>query len=408
MSASSFYMRSNRFQQSSLNSFMIKLCKHIDCTGCTACAGVCIHNAIQMVASDEGFLYPIIDGGLCRECHLCEKTCPVIKVVPLSQPVRSYAAWSLDKKVRTHSSSGGIFSELARFIFQNGGVVVGASLDDSSGIVKHIIVDKFEDIFLIQGSKYVQSIISPEIYRQIRTILHNGRKVLFTGTPCQVAGLISATHNHNNLFTMDIVCHGVPSPKWFQQIHHNVREKIKNFVNYNFRQLSSWSVCPNVNVNVNGKIINRELHGVETCYQDAFLKGYLHRENCYQCRYAGIKRVADVTVADFWGIGTISPISDDYNLGCSLMLVNTSKGEILFKGIQNRIFSEPRDVKETINAGNDQLKEPSYRPAERNNFYIDAFSIPLTKLIEKYELKYTKEPTIWIRFKSKVKYILSQ
>lgn len=385
----------------------IQLCKHTDCSGCATCAGACSYGAIQMVASEEGFLYPRIDEGLCRECHLCEKTCPVINELPLNHPHGCYAAWSLDNKVRTHSSSGGIFSELARYILQDGGVVVGASLDDSSGIVKHVIVDRFENLHLIQGSKYVQSTISPDIFRQVKINLRNGRTVLFTGTPCQVAGIISITHNPDNLFTMDVVCHGVPSPKWFQQIHYNVRNRIKNFVNYNFRQLSSWSVCSNVNVNVNGKIVNRELHGVETCYQDAFLKGYLHRENCYQCRYASIKRAADITVADFWGIGSEKPITDDHKLGCSMMLLNSSKGILLFDGIRSHIYSEPRNVNETIDAGNDQLKQPSHRPAERDTFYLDAYSMSFTELIDKYNLRYNRVPSLWIRIKSKIKHYIT-
>jgi len=163
----------------------------------------------------------------------------------------------------------------------------------------------------------------------------------------------------------------------------------------------------NVNVNVNGKIVNRELHGVETCYQDAFLKGYLHRENCYQCRYASINRAADITVADFWGIGSEKPITDDHKLGCSMMLLNSSKGILLFDGIRSHIYSEPRNVNETIDAGNDQLKRPSHRPAERDTFYLDAYSMSFTELIDKYNLRYNRVPSLWIRIKSKMKHYIT-
>lgn len=386
----------------------IQLCPKESCTGCFACAGVCGRNAITLIESSEGFLYPEIDTRVCVSCHLCQKTCPVLSPVSVNPEGKCYAAWSLDKAIRTHSSSGGVFSELARCIILQKGIVVGASLDDTTGCVNHIIIDKVAELHKIQGSKYVQSKVSAEILKQVKESLRNERKVLFTGTPCQIAGIIAFTKNPSNLYTMDVVCHGVPSPKWFQEIHKTVRGRIKGFVNYNFRQLFTWSVCTNVNVNVNvnGKIKNYELFGIETCYQDAFLKGYLHRENCYHCHYADKRRVADISVADFWGIGSKKPITDEHKSGCSMVLVNSDKGRQLFEAVRNWVYAEIRDVSETIEAGNEQLRNPSNRPQERDTFYVDAYSLSLQQLVMKYKLDYKKMPPLTVRIKSRVKSII--
>lgn len=387
----------------------IQLCPKEQCTGCSACAGACNKNAISFQEDYEGFIYPKIDYSACVSCSLCQKVCPVLSSFTTKNDGVCYAAWSLDTEIRTHSSSGGLFSEFARYIIMQDGIVVGASLDDSTGLVRHVVIDKVTDLYKIQGSKYVQSIISSDILKLVQVSLGRGIKVFFTGTPCQIAGVISLTKNPKNLYTMDVVCHGVPSPKWFQQIHESVRSRIKGFANYNFRKLSDWSVCTNVNVNVNvnGTIRNYELNGLETCYQYAFLKGYLHRENCYQCRYASTSRVADITVADFWGIGSKKPITDAHRLGCSMLLVNNEKGQRLFEGVKDHLYTELRDINETIDAGNEQLEIPSHRPTERNTFYLDAYSMPLSKLIVKYNLEYNKAPSLKNRIKSKIKSLLS-
>lgn len=383
----------------------VQLCPAKQCTGCSACAGACSRNAISFTENMEGFLYPVIDNTVCVSCHLCQKSCPVISPVDTHSYERCYAAWSLDMEIRTHSSSGGMFSEFARNIIMQNGIVVGASLDDTTGEVHHIVIDKVEELYKIRGSKYVQSIISTDILKSVKASLRSGQKVLFTGTPCQVAGVIALTNNPENLYTMDVVCHGVPSPKWFRQIHESIRSRIKGFVNYNFRKLSTWSECTNVNVNINisGIIRNYDLQGVETCYQDAFLKGYLHRENCYQCRYTNTHRVADISVADFWGIGTQRSITDEHKSGCSMLLVNTEKGQRLFEGIKGRIYAELRDINESIDAGNEQLQRPSHRPSERDAFYSDAYSMSLPELIMKYGLNYNKIPSLKIRIKSRIK-----
>ena len=386
----------------------IQLCLEESCTGCYACAAVCGKGAISFIESAEGFFYPKIDANICVSCHLCQNTCPELSPIAFNPNGDCYAAWSLDEGIRSHSSSGGIFTELARSIILQNGIVIGASLDDEIGRVRHIIIEDVDDLHKIQGSKYVQSEISSEILKQLKASLQCGQIALFTGTPCQIAGVVAFTHNPRNLFTMDVVCHGVPSPKWFQLIHQSVRTRIKGFVNYNFRQLYNWNVCANVNISVKGRIKNNELLGIETCYQDAYLKGYIHRENCYHCRYADKRRVSDISVADFWGIGSKKPITDEHKLGCSMVLVNSDKGRSLFDSIKKSIYAESRDISETIEAGNEQLKCPSHRPKERNTFYADAYSSSLQDLVDKYCLSYKKRPSLVIRIKSRIKSIIKR
>lgn len=385
----------------------INLCKERDCTGCFACQASCSRKAIKTREGVEGFLFPAIDYSICVSCGKCISSCPVLNPIIKYKKGKTYAAWSKNDEIRRHSSSGGLFSEFASVIINEGGFVIGASLDDKTGKVNHIIIDCISDLYRIQGSKYVQSNISLVTLQFMCKELVKGKKILFTGTPCQIAGVRKLTKDNINLYTMDLVCHGVPSPKIFELVHSSVRKRIKHFDNYFFRGLSDWVVRANVNIRVDGKIINKPLDGEETFYQDAFMKGYLHRENCYNCKYASLERIGDVTVADFWGVGTKKPINKDFKMGCSAVLVNSDKGAWLFNSIKERIFFEERDIHETIDAGNDQLTHPSIRPQERDYFYIDAYTLNFKDLIRKYNLRYQKKISLLSLLKSKIKSILS-
>lgn len=380
----------------------INLCKHDDCTGCMVCAEVCSKGAISIIKDEEGFSYPKINDDICVGCKLCEKTCPVLNPIEKNHEGKVYAAWSLSDDIRLKSSSGGIFSELAISILNSGGVVVGASMNQD-GYVFHVMVENETELNSLRGSKYVQSNIHLELYSQIKKCLQRNRKVLFSGTPCQVAGARKLFRDDENLCTMDLVCHGVPSPEYFAKIFRGIKDKFPNMVDYNFRKLDSWGVCSNVNVNVNGKIINRPLYGKYTLYQDAFMKGLLHRKNCYNCQYASIKRVGDITVADFWGIGKYKPISDEHRKGCSMLSVNSEKGNGLFNLIKDRIFFEERDIQETIDGGNEQLVDSSDKPKERDTFYHDAFVLNEMKMVKIYNLQIKETPTFFNRVKLKLK-----
>lgn len=389
-----------------MNKEYIELCGSLDCTGCFACENACRQSAIIRVKNDEGFQYPQIQHDKCISCHACQRVCPVLNPIPKFERGIVYAAWHKDNDIRGKSSSGGMFSAFAEVILKEGGLVVGACLCED-GYVRHIGVTDNDGLNKLRGSKYVQSLIDNDMYSLTRSHLQNGHKVLFSGTPCQVAAIRKTFKRFSQqLYTIDLVCHGVPSPDFFADFLKWLKKKIPNLVSYQFRDYKNWLVCTNVNVNVNGMIYTRYLYGEPTFYQDAFLKGYLHRENCYHCKYASIERVSDITLADFWGIGKIKPINADYKGGCSMVSVNSTKGQELMDKVKDTVYCEPRDVQETIAGGNEQIVKPSDRPVERDTFYVDAKAMSYKKLIKKYNLKLRGQNTLSHRIKHRIKLLI--
>lgn len=386
----------------------IELCRKEDCTGCFACENACHQSAIIQKKDKEGFLYPHILHDKCISCHACQRACPVLNPINKFKKGIVYAAWNKNELVRSKSSSGGMFSVFAEAILREKGIVVGACLFDD-GYVRHITITESSMLEKLRGSKYVQSLVSQDMYSQMKESFNEGKKVLFSGTPCQVAAIRKTFKRFDSLlYTIDLVCHGVPSPDFFARFLRKLKKKIPNFVSYQFRDYKNWLVCTNVNVNVNGIIYNRYLYGEPTFYQDAFLKGFLHRENCYHCQYTSVERVSDITLADFWGIGKSKPINADYKGGCSLVSVNSEKGRKLMETVRSNIYIEPRDIQETIDGGNEQIIKPSKRPVERDTFYVDAQTMSYRKLIKKYHLKLRQQISLASRVKSKMKKLLSK
>ena len=193
---------------------MIQITDKYNCCGCAACVQACPKQCISFEEDEQGFRYPAVDTSLCIDCHLCEKVCPVINQDEPRKPIATYAAINPDEDIRLKSSSGGIFSMIAQHVIDDGGVVFGAQFD-SNFEVEHAYTDATEGIAAFRGSKYLQSRIG-NTYSEVRTFLQQGRKVLFTGTPCQIAGLrkfLGKQSDNPNLLTADVVCHGAPSPK---------------------------------------------------------------------------------------------------------------------------------------------------------------------------------------------------
>lgn len=389
-----------------MNKGHIELCSTLDCTGCFACENACRRSAITRVKNDEGFQYPEIQHDKCISCHACQQVCPVLNPIPKFERGTVYAAWHKDNDIKKKSSSGGMFSAFAEVILKEGGLVVGASLCED-GYVRHICATDNVQFKELRGSKYVQSLINNDMYYRIRSHLQNGHKVLFSGTPCQVSAIRKTFKRFpQQLYTIDLVCHGVPSPDFFADFLKRLKKKMPYLVSYQFRDYKNWLVCSNVNVNVNGHIYTRYLYGEPTFYQDAFLKGYLHRENCYRCQYTSIERVSDITLADFWGIGKFKPINADYKGGCSMVSVNSTKGQELMDKVKDMVYCEPRDIQETITGGNEQIVRPSTRPVERNTFYVDAKTMSNKKLIKKYNLKLRVQSTLSQRIKYRIKSLI--
>ena len=318
---------------------MIQIQEKKDCCGCSACVQRCPKHCITMHEDAEGFLYPEVDVSACIGCGLCEKVCPVINQYSERKPWAVYAAKNPDDEVRMQSSSGGVFTMLAEKCIDEGGVVFGACWDEEWN-VKHTCIEKKEDIVLFRSSKYLQSIIG-DSYCEAERLLKSGRKVLFTGTPCQIAGLKHFLRkDYDNLLTVDIVCHSVPSPGVWQQY---LQEKLRNIglCKSNIQQISfrnkstGWKSYSFVIKDNSGNT------HIELSSQNAFMRGFLAdlytRPSCHVCPTKCLKSSSDITLGDFWGITSLMPQIDD-NRGVSVTVVSTEKGMEFLHDINIQLY----------------------------------------------------------------------
>lgn len=337
------------------------------CTGCTACYNICPKHCISMREDDEGFLYPYIDKEKCINCGLCKKVCQMYKASTGNKPLRAIAAINRKRDVLLSSSSGGIFSTVANYILKNGGVVCGAAFDEKFK-VKHIFVENKEDLKRLYGSKYVQSEIS-DTYTQIKEYLKKDVEILFSGTSCQVEGLKAFLGDEcEKLYTIDVICHGVPNQKFFDEYLNSFKRKI---VDYNFRYK-----LRNKNVNtalLSYKFENGKRKIIENVFLDpyyfAFYGSYNYRDSCYNCKFANLERVGDITLGDFWGAENYHKIPT--NDGVSAVMINSEKGiELLNKAIHENVVYEEADI-ENIKKKNNNLQKPAKRPLVRDNIYRD-------------------------------------
>lgn len=344
------------------------------CTGCAACLNACTHSAIAMLADTEGFLAPNVDNKKCVECKLCEKVCPIITPLQCKgfQNPTTYAVWSdPDRRV---SSSGGAFSAFARSVLSQGGVVFGAAFDKDLHCA-HIEIQDIDGLAALRGSKYVQSEIG-NTFVQVRYHLRVGRRVLFCGTPCQIAGLKSfLKKSYPNLLTLDLICHGVPSDAVFHGYLKKISSRFAaNVDGYEFRNRDGWGKAPSVSVC--GKF--RRIYGVDALYMEAFNASAIFRKCCYQCPYSNIPRVGDCTLGDFWGIGRYgNPFNHDTMKGVSLVLANTEKGEATVHQLKD-CYIEERTLDEAL-IENHNLKKTSELNRNRENIIKD-FLNPQMKL----------------------------
>lgn len=315
---------------------MLELKKKSDCCGCSACIAACPKGCICMETDSEGFRYPSIDTQRCVDCDLCQRVCPVINEAAIpSHPQSVYAAINHDHATRADSSSGGIFTLIAEHVLSDGGIVFGAAVTEDLK-VKHIAVEEFSQLHLLRGSKYVQS--DPgDSFRQVKEHLLAGRQVLYTGTPCQIAGLKSYLgQDYDHLICQDIICHGVPSPAVFDAyLQYRSIQADSAVRSVRFRSKSSgWTnYCLYVSFE-NGTVYEKKFQ--EDPYMKAFLADLSLRPSCYDCAFKGQQRSADITLADFWGVKNILPEMFD-DMGTSLVFVNTPKGNALFSSLQQHM-----------------------------------------------------------------------
>ncbi len=337
--------------------------------GCHACYNVCPKNAIEMYEDEEGFKYPKVNSEKCINCGLCEKICPMINVTKNNNFERPkvYAAWSQNQEVRLDSTSGGIFSELANIIFDEGGYICGA-IYNKEWKVEHILTNDRTELEDIRSSKYLQSNIN-NIYRQIKEKLNENKKVLFCGSPCQVSGLSNYLNkDYENLYTCDFICRGMNSPKIFKMYINNLEEKYKAGVKkVKFKnKIHGWHNFSTRIEFENGKVY------IGNRYIDSFMVGYLKytafmRPACYECRFKGFPRKGDITLADFWGIEKINKQLDN-DMGTSMVLVNSHKGQELFDKTRNKIKFQEINSQDVFNDNVCTYKSPDRTEAREKVF----------------------------------------
>lgn len=344
------------------------ICQKNKCTGCFACYNACPKNAIKLIENDFGFIYPTIDRKKCINCNLCKKVCPQLidTKIERAKPQKTYAVYSNDIEIREKSTSGGAATSISKSFIENNGVVYGASNLFNNEEFNFKKIDNIKDLYKIQGSKYIHCYIK-DSYKLIKKDLLSGNKVLFIGTPCQVAGLKSfLISNYENLYTVDIICHGVPSQRMlFEDLKlYKIEKKDFEIIRFRDKKGFNLSIYKNYEDLEDNKPIKSVYANLDYFYKN-FLRGNIYRDNCYECKYANDKRVADVTLGDFWGLDNNSKAYDNEKMGISVFLCNTSKGKELFNLIKENITYDERKLEEA-KKNNEQLN----KPMKKNKQYV--------------------------------------
>lgn len=372
------------------------ICQKDKCTGCYACYNICHKKAISFNEDDFGFIYPHVDKEKCIDCGLCKKICPQINdKLKMIQPNKVYAAYSNDNQIREKSTSGGLATIISKEILSQGGVVYGAANLFEKKEFEYIRIDDEKKLYTIQGSKYVHCYVK-DAYINAKGDLLQRKKVLFIGTPCQIAGLKAfLMKEYDNLYTIDIICHGVPSQKLlFEDLkYNNIAKKNFDIVRFRNRMGYNLSIYKNKNDFENNNPTKSIYANLDYFFKN-FLRGNIFRENCYSCKYANDNRISDITLGDFWGLNKDSKAYDDERLGISVVICNNIKGEILFSLIKNEITFDERTYDEAKKF-NEQLKHPMKKSKQyyifRENYLKKGFLKTMKKmnLIKDY-LKYNK------------------
>lgn len=350
------------------------------CTGCGACSAICPVGAITMTEDAEGFLHGVIDHVKCIDCGICSKHCPVLKSVKLPETESEFYAFKASEDIRKSSTSGGAFTAMAQVVLNNEGAVYGAAMDPDHS-VRHRRAATLEELVALQGVKYVQSDASA-CYQDLLEDLWQNKQVLFTGTPCQVAGLKSLLQakkiSTDKLLTADIICHGVPSPGFFRAYMQWLQSQLKDKISrYYFRDKAvSWrghsssaeladghKVCGDKKVNA----------FVNTYYSDC-----ITRSSCYGCPYTSRQRISDLTISDYWGIEKECPEFED-GLGVSMIMVNTPSGRALFDAMPGDKTRTPgKDYRQP------QLARPTQEPDHRADFWVEYEQKGIYEILKKY------------------------
>lgn len=377
-----------------------------NCCGCSACENICPKKSISMIADNKGFLYPTINLETCIKCNLCKKVCPFnndyIKVQNIDD-IKVYAAKNIDEDVRRTSSSGGVFTVISDFILKNNGSIYGAEINENFDVNHNrAITAKERDKF--KGSKYVQSNLK-DIFMKVKQDIKEGKYVLFTGTPCQVAGLnmfLGEKIDKNKLYLCDIICHGTPSPKLFKDYISFMEKKHKSKIKHiNFRSKSIKNELTDMKiVFTNGKVYNKP-SWKEPFYR-LFYSDMIIRPSCYNCKFSNLHRASDITIGDYWGIDKSMPDFQD-NKGISLILINSEKGQDLFESIKENMIIRNSNIVDCLQPN---LQQPTKENSKTEVFWKDYDKRGFRYIIKKYA-DYGIFREILRKVKGKIKRILN-
>ena len=405
------------------------ICNYYKCTGCYACANVCPKKCITLDKDSYGEIHPVVDTQLCIDCKLCQKTCPNNRNLSFNYPEHCYAAWITDANKRKICASGGIGTEFSEYVINHGGVIFGSRYDEN---LNPIITwtDQIADLEKFKGSRYVQSEVGNHTFQQVKEFLSQGKKVLYIGTPCQIAGLYGfLKKSYENLITVDLICHGVsPSTYLKEEVQYlSSKFKLHGISDARFRgndgnnyRLTLWDKDRRKLFPMN----NYRQKIFDICYLDdyyiqGFLKGVSLRENCYSCKYARPDRISDITIGDFIGLGKKIPFEYHTQANISSVTTNTQKGYNLLMSVKDacqQLILVERDYKERLEY-KPSLVEPFKRDPRnqmfRKLYTTEGFSkairlVMKSELREEYHkrLKSCLQPKTFI--KNNIKWILGK
>ncbi len=371
------------------------------CSGCSACSDICPKECIKMTPDREGFPYPEIDPSLCIECGACRKACPVLCKPVGVKPKRAYAYINPDPETVEHSSSGGAFTALATKILSEGGAVVGALLDENLR-AHHAVVESVDGLSALRGSKYVES-DTVGIFKKVKKLISTGRSVLFSGTPCQTAAARSYIGECDLLITVELACHGVPSPLVFERyIEYLEKTHGARVVGFNFRhKKSGWRSYGTRALLEDGRELFSTVN--DDPYMRAFLSDACLRPSCHACAFKETdgRRYADILIGDFWGVEKIFPEIDGGG-GVSLVIVHTERGGELFSSVTEGVVLKETDPDTALTHNGAVIRSVKAHP-KRATFMSEVVSAGFGK-----ESTALLRPSLTARIKSKIKRIIKR
>lgn len=363
---------------------MITINNKVDCCGCWACENICAKKCISMQEDNEGFRYPVVDVSSCTECGLCEKVCPIINVKQ-ETPVEQTAVLlqHRDPEVLKESTSGGAFTAIGEWVIAQGGVVFGAAFEKGTFTVKHQYVQTIEELAIYRNSKYVQSLIG-DTYSQAKKFLREGRLVCFSGTPCQIEGLVSYLRKpYENLLLVDVVCHSVPSPLVFRKYLNLQRDAIGgNFSKVYFREKKYGYKYSTLSLHNKEPKLNY-FGGIDSdFYMRAFFSDISIRPSCTSCRFKKRYREADITIWDCFDVYKFSKEFDD-DRGVTRCLIHSPLGKRAISELGDRAKIMTIDTEASIEGVKEMFHSVALNP-KREGFFVDLNNLPERECFDKY------------------------